>query len=116
MRTRKGAARHRTKKRLSRAVKGYWGGRSKLNRVARETLRRAWRYGWIHRRTKKRVMRRLWITRLSAAVRMRDMNYSRFISGLKKANVALNRKVLSELAISDPTDFDSIVELAKGQG
>ena len=61
-------------------------------------------------------MRRLWITRLSAAVRMRDMNYSRFISGLKKANVALNRKVLSELAISDPTDFDSIVELAKGQG
>jgi large subunit ribosomal protein L20 len=96
-----------------RAVKGYWGARGNRIRAANETLRRAWRYSWMHRRTKKRDMRRLWITRITAAVRARDLNYSRFISGLRKADVALNRKMLSELAISDPTDFDAIVELAK---
>ncbi|MDP6107293.1 MAG: 50S ribosomal protein L20 [Candidatus Brocadiia bacterium] len=113
MRTRRGAARHKAKKRLSKAVKGFWGNRGKLHRVAKETLRRAWRTGFIHRRTKKRDMRRLWITRLSAATRARGTNYSQFIAGLKKADVTLNRKVLSELAISEPEDFSRIVELAE---
>ncbi len=92
-----------------------WGGRGRLYRVAKETLRRAWRYSWIHRRQKKRDFRRLWITRLNAAVRMRGLNYSRFMQGLKRANVALNRKILADLAINDPEDFSHIVELAKSQ-
>jgi len=112
MRTRKGAARHRAKKRLSRAVKGYWGAKSRLRRAAHEALRRAWRYSWVHRRTKKRDMRSLWITRISAATRSRGTSYSRFMAGLKSANVVLNRKVLSEIAISDPSDFDHIVQAA----
>ncbi len=112
MRTRKGAARRRKKKRILKAAKGNWGGRSKLYRVAKENLRRAWRYSWIHRRRKKRDFRRLWIIRLNAAVRMRGLNYSRFIAGLKRANIELNRKVLAELAISDPETFDHIARVA----
>ncbi len=115
MRTRKGAARHKRKKRVLKAAKGFWGGRSKLYRTAKETLRRAGRYSWIHRRLKKRDFRRLWIARINAAVRMRGMNYSRFVAGLKRANVELNRKMLSELAISDPAGFDQIVLVAKGE-
>ena len=115
MRTRKGAARRKARKRLLKAARGYWGGRGRLYRVAKETLRRAWRYSWIHRRQKKRDFRRLWITRLNAAVRMRGLNYSRFMQGLKRANVALNRKILADLAINDPEDFSHIVELAKSQ-
>lgn len=115
MRTRNGVAKHRSKVRLLKAVKGFWGGRSKLSKVPREALRRAWRYAWRDRRAKKRTMRQLWITRLSAALAMRDMNYSRFMAGLRKAGITLNRKVLSELAISSPSDFDQIVDLARGQ-
>ena len=115
MRTRKGAARTKARKRLLRAAKGYRGPRSKLYRAAKETLRRAWRYSWIHRRRKKRDFRRLWIIRLSAAVRMRDMSYSRFMAGLRRGEVALNRKILAELAVTDPVGFDTIVELAKTQ-
>jgi large subunit ribosomal protein L20 len=98
---------------LLKAAKGYRGARSKHYRVAKETLRRAWRYSWIHRRRKKREFRRLWIVRLNAAVRMRGMNYSRFMAGLKRGEVALNRKVLAELAVADPVGFDSVVALAK---
>lgn len=74
---------------------------------------RAWRYGWIHRRQKKREFRKLWITRINAAARMRGMNYSRLIGGLRKANVQLNRKILADLAISDSPAFDRITELAQ---
>lgn len=115
MRTRKGAARRKARKRLLRAAKGYSGARSKLYRAAKETLRRAWRYSWVHRRQKKRVFRRLWVVRLNAAVRMRGMSYSRFVAGLRRGDVALNRKVLAELALTDPAGFDTVVELAKSQ-
>lgn len=113
MRTKKGAAKARKRKRVFRAARGYWGGRSKLYRTAKESLRRAWRYSWYHRRQKKRDFRRLWITRINAAARMRNMNYSRLIGGLKKADVQLNRKMLAELAISDPGAFDEIVSIAR---
>ena len=86
-----------------------------MYRAAKETVRRAWRFGWVSRRQKKRDFRSLWITRLTAAARMRGLSYSRFMLGLKRADVTLNRKVLSDLAISDPAAFDRIVELAQSQ-
>lgn len=113
MRTTKGAARRKKKKRVMKAARGYKGGRSKLYRQAKESLMRAWRYGWVHRRQKKRDFRRLWITRINAAARMRGMNYSRLMGGLKKANVELNRKVLADLALNDPPAFDRLVEMAR---
>ena len=115
MRTRKGAAKNRSRKRLLKAAKGYRAARSKRYRVAKETLRRAWRYSWIHRRRKKREFRRLWIVRVNAAVRMRGMSYSQFVAGLRRGDIALNRKILAELAVADPAGFDSVVALAKSQ-
>jgi large subunit ribosomal protein L20 len=107
-----GAARHRTKKRLFKATKGYRGGRSKF-RLAKEGVIRAGVYAFRDRRARKREFRRLWITRLSAACQMRDLSYSRFINGLRRANITLDRKMLSELAIADPAAFDKVVELVK---
>jgi len=115
MRTKKSTARRQRRKRLLKAASGFWGRRHRTFRNAKETLRRAWRFGWISRRVKKREYRGLWITRLTAAVRARGINYSSFIRGLNLANVGLNRKVLADLAISDPAAFDHIVALAKEQ-
>ena len=115
MRTKKSTARRQRRKRLLKAASGFWGRRSRTFRNAKETLRRAWRFGWISRRVKKREYRGLWITRLTAAVRARGINYSGFMLGLKLANVGLNRKILADLAISDPAAFDHIVALAKEQ-
>ncbi len=112
-RARAGAATHRRKVRLFRAVKGYRGGRSKLYKTASEALIHAGRYAYRDRRTRKRDFRTLWITRLGAACRARGLQYSRLIFGLKNAQVILNRKMLSELAIHDPAAFDKVVELAK---
>ena len=114
-RTRKGAARHQSKKRTLRAAKGYRGGRSKLWRTAQEAVLKAGAHALIGRRLKKRDFRSLWITRISAACNQRGITYSRFIAGLRGANIALNRKMLSELAIHDPPAFDAVVELAKAQ-
>jgi len=113
MRTRRGTVRRKRVKRVLKAARGYRGGRSKLFRSAKETLRRAWWYGRRHRREKKRQFRRLWITRITAASRMRGMSYSRFIAGLKGANIELNRKVLADLALTDEQAFDRLVELAQ---
>ena len=112
-RARAGAARHRRKVRTLRAARGYRGGRSKLYRTAKEALVRAGAFAYRHRRTRKRDFRALWITRLTAACRSRGIMYSRFIHGLQAAGVALNRKMLSEVAIHDPKGFDAIVEIAK---
>ena len=109
MRTRKGAARHRAKKRLLKRAKGYRGGRGKLIRTAKETLLRAGAFAYRDRRVRKRQFRRLWITRINAAVRQRGMRYSEFIHGLKKAGIELDRKTLSEMAIHDPAAFDQVV-------
>lgn len=113
MRTTKGAARTRAKKRLYRKAKGYRGGRGRLLRTVKETLIRAGQYAYRDRRVRKREFRRLWIVRINAAVRMHGLRYSQFIAGLKKAQIDLNRKSLSELAIHDPEAFEAVVEKVK---
>ena len=113
MKTAKGAARQQAKRRLFKRAKGYVGGRRKLLRTVKETLIRAGVFAYRDRKVRKRDFRRLWITRINAACRQRDIRYSQFINGLKKANVELDRKSLSEIAIHDPDGFDSIVETAK---
>ncbi len=110
MRARKGAARNQAKNRLFKAVKGFVGGRRRLLRTAKETLLRAGMFAYRDRRTKKREFRRLWITRLSAAAEMRGLRYSQLIQGLRLANIGLDRKSLSELAIRDPETFDAIID------
>src|SRR3954465_13972535 len=109
MRATKGAARNKAKKRLFRAVEGFVGGRRRLLRTAKETLLRAGMFAFRDRRAKKRDFRRLFITRVSAAVEMRGLKYSRFIHGLRLAGIGLDRKSLSELAIHDPEVFDAVV-------
>lgn len=113
MRARKGSARRRARKRLLQEVKGNYGKRGKLVKMATETLYRARAFAARHRRTKKREYRALWIIRITAACRARGMSYSRFINGLTRANVGLNRKSLSELAIHSPHVFDQLVDIAR---
>jgi large subunit ribosomal protein L20 len=108
-----GAPRRRKKARYFKAARGFRGGRSKLWRTVREAMLRAWAYSFRDRKQRKRHFRRLWIVRINAATRMRGMTYSRFIAGLNKAGINLNRKQLSELAIQDTAAFDAIVEEAK---
>jgi len=115
MRVRKGAARRRAKKRLFKEARGNFGGRKNLIRTVKETLVRSRAFAYRDRRVRKREMRKLWITRITAACRSRGMSYSRFINGLLKAEIALNRKSLSELAIHQPQIFDELVELAQAQ-
>ena len=112
-RVRKGAARHQAKKRLFKAVRGFRGPRSKNLRLAKEALVRAQVTATYDRRRKKRQFRGLWITRLSAACAARDIRYSRFIFGMKLAQISINRKMLSELAIHDPQAFDEVANIAK---
>ena len=112
-RVRIGAARKQRHKRLLKRAKGFVGGRSKLYKTAHETLLRAGNNRFTDRRAKKRDYRALWITRLSAAAAMRGIRYSQLINGLLKANIILNRKSLSEIAIADPATFDQIVAKAK---
>lgn len=114
MRVRKGAARRQAKRRLFKRAKGFRGGRSKLLRTMKETLVRAQAFATRDRRVRKRDMRRLWIVRISAAVRMNGMRYSEFISGLKKANIELDRRSLAEMAVYDAAGFAKIVETVKG--
>ncbi len=109
MRAKKGAARNKAKKRIFRAAEGFVGGRRRLLRSAKETLLRAGMFAFRDRRAKKRDFRKLFITRLSAAAEMRGLRYSRLIHGLHLANIGLDRKSLSELAIHDPETFDAIV-------
>lgn len=106
------ASRRRRKRRLKQA-RGFYGARSKLYRQATEAVDRAMKLATIHRKLKKREYRSLWIVRLSAACRQHGLTYSRFIDGLTKAHVALNRKMLSEIAIHDPDGFAKIVAQAK---
>ena len=113
MRTRTGAARTKAKRRLFKRTKGFRGGRNNLLRTAKETVIRADAYAYRDRRQRKRNFRRLWITRINAAARQRGLRYSEFMSGLGKSGIELNRKMLSEMAIHDPTAFDAIVEQVK---
>lgn len=96
-----------------RLAKGYYGSKSKLFKTAKQAVMKSGQYAYIGRKQKKRDFRRLWITRISAAAKMNGMNYSTFINGLKKVGVTLNRKMLSEIAISDPAAFTALAEQAK---
>ncbi|MCH9653993.1 MAG: 50S ribosomal protein L20 [Planctomycetes bacterium] len=113
MRVRKGSARLRAKKRLFKEARGNFGGRGNLLRTVKETIIRSRVYAYRDRRVRKREFRALWITRITAACRERGMNYSQFINGLTKAGIKLNRKTLSELAISQPQIFDEILSAAQ---
>ena len=100
-------------KKILKLAKGYRGGKSKLYRIANQAVMKSLSYAYVGRKLKKRDFRSLWITRISAACKMNDINYSRFMNGLKKANIEINRKMLSEIAISDPQAFAQLVETAK---
>ncbi len=113
MRVKSGKPRNRSKKRWFKAAKGNFGGRSKLLQTVKETVVRARAFAFRDRRLKKREYRALWITRLNAGCQMHGIRYSEFIHGLKAANIELNRKSLSELAINEPAIFAEIVEIAK---
>ncbi|HJA58870.1 MAG TPA: 50S ribosomal protein L20 [Firmicutes bacterium] len=101
------------RKKILKAAKGYWGAKSKHFRMAKQAVLKSGNYAYIGRKQKKRDFRSLWITRISAACKLNGINYSRFMYGLKKSGIELNRKMLSELAISDPDAFSSLVETAK---
>ncbi len=105
-----------TRKRRNKTLKlakGYYGSKSRLFRTAKAAVMKSGQYAYIGRKQKKRDFRQLWITRISAACKMNGMNYSTFINGLKKAGIDLNRKMLSEIAISDPAAFTTLTEKAK---
>ena len=112
-RVRRGKTAHRRHKRVLKAARGYRGARSKLFKTAKEAVQRAQENATAHRKLRKRDFRRLWIVRINAAARMRGINYSRFMEGLKKANILIDRKMLAEIAVSDPAAFDEIVNQAK---
>ncbi len=105
-------ARKKRRKVLDQAS-GYWGLKHSSYRRAKEQVERSLVYAYRDRKTKKRMLRRLWIIRINAAARQHDLSYNQFISGLKKANIELDRKVLADLAVSDPAAFGRIAELAK---
>jgi large subunit ribosomal protein L20 len=107
--------RHRKKKKYLRAARGYFGGRSKLWRIAKNAVERGWQYSYRDRKNRKREFRRLWITRINAAARQHDMSYSRFMNGLKLAGVEVNRKVLADLAVREPAAFEELVAQAKSK-
>lgn len=100
-------------KKILKLAKGYRGAKSKLYRTANEAVMKSLVYAYIGRKQKKREFRRMWIARISAAAKMNGMNYSRFMNGLKKANIDINRKMLSEIAIADPAAFTALVEKSK---
>jgi large subunit ribosomal protein L20 len=107
--------RHAKKKKYLRAARGYFGGRSKLWRIAKNAVERGWVYSYRDRKQRKRNFRRLWITRINAAVREQDaeLNYSRFMNGLKRSGIEVNRKVLADLAVHEPAAFGALVQRAK---
>ncbi|MCC7211683.1 MAG: 50S ribosomal protein L20 [Candidatus Brocadia sp.] len=109
----KGCARKRSRKRLLNKTEGYWGGRGNLYRKAMETYIRAMVFSFRDRKARKRKFRELWISRISAAARERGIPYSRFMSGLIKTKVDLNRKMLAEMAVNDKPAFDQLVEQVK---
>jgi large subunit ribosomal protein L20 len=115
MRVKRGFKARKRRKKVLKLAKGYRGGRSKLFRTAADAVDKALMYAYRDRRVRKRDFRRLWIARINAAARMNNLSYSKFVHGLKLAGVELDRKVLAELAISDPSGFTQIAKLASEQ-
>jgi large subunit ribosomal protein L20 len=112
MRVKRGFKARRRRKKILKLAKGYRGGRSKLYRTAADAVDKALQYAYRDRRTRKRDFRRLWIARINAAARINNLSYSRFISGLKRVGVELDRKILAELAVSDPEAFSQLAAIA----
>jgi len=114
MRISSGPSTRQHHKRYLKQAKGFYGGRHKLYRIAREVVERAMQMSYVGRKLKKREFRSLWIARINAAARERGMTYSVFINGLKKAGVELDRKALANIAFHEPETFDKLIALAKG--
>ena len=112
-RAKTGIVRRRRHQKLLKRAKGFWGLRSKSFRIAQQTLLNAADYAYRDRRDKKNVFRRLWIARINAATRLRGMTYSTFIAGLKRAGVLLDRKMLADLAVREPSVFGTLVDRAR---
>ncbi len=112
MRIKRGFKARQRRKKVLKLAKGYRGGRSKLYRTAADSVDKALMYAYRDRKARKRDFRQLWITRINAAARLNDLSYSKFIHGLKGAGVELDRKVLAEMAVSDPAGFTKIADLA----
>ena len=104
---------HKKRRAMLTRAKGYYGAKSRTYRAAKEQVQHSMQYAYRDRRNKKREIRRLWITRINAGARINDMSYSQFMNGLKKANILLDRKVLSDMAINDAANFAKLVEMAK---
>lgn len=113
MRIKRGVNAVKKRRKILKSAKGYFGAKSKLYRTAREQVMKSGQYSYIGRKQKKRDFRALWITRINAGCHANGISYSRFIAGLKKANIALNRKVLADLAVREPEAFAKLVETAK---
>lgn len=112
-RVKKGLNAHKRHKKVLKMAKGFYGSKHSTYRAAKPATMRALRSAYVGRKNKKRDFRKLWIARINAAARMNDMSYSKLIGGLKKANIDINRKMLSEMAISDPAAFATLCETAK---
>jgi large subunit ribosomal protein L20 len=115
-RIKRGATRHRRHKKVLQLARGYFLGRSKLYKAAHEAVMHALAYAYRDRRNKKRDMRRLWIMRINAAARLNGLSYSRFMDGLRRANVTVDRKMLADLAVRDAAAFSRIAEMARPGG
>ncbi len=113
MRVKRGVTKRRRHKKVLKQTKGHWGARHRLYQVARESLIHALDYAYRDRRDRKGDFRSLWVIRINAAARQLGLSYSRFMDGLKKAGVALNRKVLADIAVRDPDRFRELVEIAR---
>ena len=112
-RVKRGPRARKRRKKMLRAAKGYVGGRRRIYKNAKETVHRAWQYAYRDRRQRKRDFRRLWITRINAAARLQGLPYSRFIGGLKRAGVELDRKILADMAVFDAPGFAKLVTVAE---
>jgi large subunit ribosomal protein L20 len=112
-RARSNVPRLKRKKQIMKAARGAFGGRSKLWKAAKENVERGWKYAYRDRKAKKRDFRRLWIVRINAAAHQNDMSYNVFISGLKKAGIELDRKILADLAVHDPAAFSALADKAR---
>lgn len=112
-RVKRGPVAHRRRKKIMKLAKGYYGGKSRSYRVAHQQVMRSLFYAYRDRRQRKRDFRKLWITRINAAARSNGLSYSRFINGLKKADVEINRKMLADMAVHDQDGFSRLVKVAK---
>lgn len=115
MRIKRGVNAVKKRRKILKQAKGYRGAKSKLYRIARQAVMKSGNYAFVGRKLKKRDFRKLWIARINAAARMNGLSYSKLMHGLKLADVEINRKMLSEMAISEPDAFAALVEVAKGK-